>query len=238
MEALRASPVPAIRSTSRRCWAASPTTADCSKRCAQTGSPAIDAGDDTAAPTTDERGYARVGTTDIGAFEFDGTAPVSNHAPTFTSTNPTAATSGTAFNYSITTNDVDGDTLIITAPTDPSWLTLTDNGDGTATLSGTPTNSNSGNNSVVLRVSDGTTTTDQSFTLDVSATNHAPAFTSTGPTSAIASTAFTYHITTSDSDNDAVTITAPTKPPWLTFHDNGDGTASLSGTPATDNDRE
>jgi hypothetical protein len=33
------------------------------------GSAAIDAGDDSAAPTTDQRGLSRVGTSDIGAFE-------------------------------------------------------------------------------------------------------------------------------------------------------------------------
>jgi CSLREA domain-containing protein len=42
------------------------------------GSPAIDAGDDTLAPSGDQRGYARSGPSDIGAFEFNGAAvPVS-----------------------------------------------------------------------------------------------------------------------------------------------------------------
>jgi hypothetical protein len=36
------------------------------------GSPAIDAGDDGAAPTTDQRHASRVGRSDIGAFEFNG----------------------------------------------------------------------------------------------------------------------------------------------------------------------
>ena len=38
------------------------------------GSPAINAGDSTNAPATDQRGFARVGTPDIGAFEFGGKA--------------------------------------------------------------------------------------------------------------------------------------------------------------------
>jgi CSLREA domain-containing protein len=37
------------------------------------GSPAIDAGNDANAPTGDQRNYVRVGTSDIGAFEFGGT---------------------------------------------------------------------------------------------------------------------------------------------------------------------
>jgi predicted outer membrane repeat protein len=39
-------------------------------------SPARDAGDDTLAPRSDQRGYNRNGTSDIGAFEFGGTIPV------------------------------------------------------------------------------------------------------------------------------------------------------------------
>ena len=39
-------------------------------------------------------------------------------------------------------------------------------------------------------------------------------------------------ITTSDDNQDAITITASSKPAWLTVNDQGDGTATLSGTPA------
>ncbi len=39
-------------------------------------SAAIDAGDDALAPETDQRGYARNGSSDIGAFEVDGIAPI------------------------------------------------------------------------------------------------------------------------------------------------------------------
>jgi len=40
------------------------------------GSPALNAGNDATAPATDQRGYARNGMSDIGAFEFNGTPPV------------------------------------------------------------------------------------------------------------------------------------------------------------------
>jgi len=61
-----------------------------------------------------------------------------NDVPLFTSTAPVGATQDTAYGYSVTASDVDaGNSLTITAPTKPAWLSLTDNGDGTATLSGT-----------------------------------------------------------------------------------------------------
>ena len=46
---------------------------------------------------------------------------------------------GTPYSHTVQTADVDGDVLTIVAGTLPSWMTFVDNGDGTATLSGTPT---------------------------------------------------------------------------------------------------
>lgn len=46
-----------------------------------TGSPAINAGNTAIAPTLDQRGYERSGLSDIGAFEFGGTAPAPTPLP-------------------------------------------------------------------------------------------------------------------------------------------------------------
>ena len=66
------------------------------------GSPAINAGTATNAPATDQRGYARAGTPDIGAFEFGGAGP--SAADTQSPTIPTnlAATSKTATSVNLT----------------------------------------------------------------------------------------------------------------------------------------
>jgi hypothetical protein len=94
-----------------------------------------------------------------------------NDAPAFTSTPVITATEDAAYRYDVTATDVDNALadLTITAPTLPGWLTLTDNGDGTATLTGTPTPTDIGDHPVVLQVSDGTATTTQPFTITVSA---------------------------------------------------------------------
>ena len=76
-----------------------------------------------------------------------------NDAPTFTSNALTTAMATTSYAYAITTDDPDPtDTLSITPITLPDWLTLTDNNNGTATLSGTPTVAEIGNHEVTLRV--------------------------------------------------------------------------------------
>ncbi|MGF1676745.1 MAG: Ig-like domain-containing protein, partial [Rivularia sp. (in: cyanobacteria)] len=68
-----------------------------------------------------------------------------NEAPTFNSTPEYTGETGTEYTYNINTIDPDaGDSRIISANNLPDWLTLTDNGDGSATLSGTPTNTADG----------------------------------------------------------------------------------------------
>ena len=151
--------------------------------------------------------------------------------PTFTSTAITNATTGVYYNYSITTLDLDGDPLTITATGVPTWLTFTDFHDGTASLTGNATSADAGTSNIVLTVSDPQSHTDQSFTLTTKLPNHAPAFGSSGPVSGTVDQAYIYHIATSDADGDARTITAVSKPGWLTLTDNHDGTATLSGTP-------
>jgi len=111
------------------------------------------------------------GLTDTQAFTV--TVANVNDAPAFTSTPVTTATQDTPYTYAITTTDPDlphGDALTITAPTLPAWLTLTDHGDGTATLSGTPGSADVGDHPVVLRVTDrGGLFAGQSFTITVRA---------------------------------------------------------------------
>jgi len=159
-----------------------------------------------------------------------------NQSPSFTSTPVTAATQDVAYTYDVTATDPDaGDTLTITASTLPAWLTLTDNGDGTATLTGTPTNAEVGAHPVSLLVTDSGNSTDtQSFTITVANVNDAPSFTSTPVTTATQDVAYTYDVTATDPDTGTtLTITASGLPAWLTLTDNGNGTAKLSGTPAS-----
>jgi len=116
----------------------------------------------------------RIRTTDDGAgnltYEEIFTITVNdlNEAPEFTSIPITSAIENMMYSYSISTSDPDvGDVLVITSPVLPSWLNLTDNGDGTAILSGTPSSLETGNHDVVLNVSDGSDNAQQPFTITV-----------------------------------------------------------------------
>jgi hypothetical protein len=169
------------------------------------------------------------GTEDSEAFDL----AVAVGAPFFTSTPIEEATEEVAYTYDVTAMDPDGGAVTIAATLLPAWLTLTDNGNGTATLTGTPTQDDVGDHSVSLEVSDGGAVPGvQDFVIAVAGVNDAPSFTSSPVTDATEGTAYTYDVETSDPDgSDTLIITAPTLPAWLQLADNGDGTAALTGTP-------
>ena len=78
-----------------------------------------------------------------------------NDAPSFTSTPVLVGAQGAPYVYQVTTTDTDvGDTRAITATQIAGWLALTDHGNGTATLSGTPGSLDVGGNTIKLRVID------------------------------------------------------------------------------------
>jgi hypothetical protein len=93
-----------------------------------------------------------------------------NHSPKFTSVPDTLATTGEIYNYEIIVADPDPfDTISITAESIPEWLSFVDNGNGSATLSGTP--DQAGNFEVVLKASDGLSDTIQEFIIDAITVN-------------------------------------------------------------------
>jgi hypothetical protein len=104
--------------------------------------------------------------------EFSITVNNVNNPPSFTSVPPLNAVEGQEYQYAITATDPDSDTLTITAPILPDWLMLTDAGDGTATLSGTPGSGDEGISLVKLDVSDNAGYSEiQTFEISVAAAN-------------------------------------------------------------------
>ncbi|MBI4648721.1 MAG: S8 family serine peptidase [Bacteroidia bacterium] len=150
-------------------------------------------------------------------------------APVFTSSPDTIAIYGELYNYSITASDDDDDTVTFTSASLPAWLTLTDNGDNTAFLSGTPVVSDI-SYYLTLTIDDGMfPVVNQQFTLHV---DIPPVFTSIPDTIAMIDELYAYNITATDGDNDSLQFSASVVPLWLTFTDNNDNTALLTGTPS------
>ena len=203
----------------------------------------------TGTPTNDHVGSWNVvitATDAAGATATDSftvTVANTNDAPTITSTAGTTVDEDSAYSYSITTADVDaGDTMALTFTcatcddgTGSSFLSLTDNGDGTGTLSGTPVNEDVGSHSITVTATDGAgATATETFTLVVADTNDAPTITSTHLETVDEDSLYSYTITASDPDGNEQAVysyDAAANPSWLSFTDNGDGTATLTGTP-------
>jgi hypothetical protein len=95
-----------------------------------------------------------------------GVTPV-NDPPTFATEAPTAVQAGEEYLYEVKATDVDGDALSLSAPQVPNWLALTDTGDGTAHLQGTPTSSQVGTHEVKIEATDQQTSTTQAFSVEV-----------------------------------------------------------------------
>ena len=126
-------------------------------------------GSDTLAINVNDQGASGTGGAQTASELLALTINPVNAIPVFTSTAPVAASEDASYTYNVTTSDNDDeDTLSITATRLPDWLVLTDQGDGTAILSGIPTNTDVGENAVELLVTDaaGTSST-QRFSITV-----------------------------------------------------------------------
>ncbi|HST47479.1 beta strand repeat-containing protein [Jatrophihabitans sp.] len=154
-----------------------------------------------------------------------------NSAPSITSADHTTFAVGSAGSFTVTTNPgVPAATTLTETGSLPSGVSFTDNGDGTATLAGTPATGTGGSYALSIKAQNSTGFTTQSFTLTV---NEKASFTSADHTTFVVGTAGSFTVTTVAGFPVATTITETgSLPSGVSFTDNGDGTATLAGTPA------
>jgi hypothetical protein len=151
-----------------------------------------------------------------------------NHAPTFISDPVTSISVGDTYEYTILAEDIDKDTLSYMVPQLPPWLGFHAEA---LLLSGVPDNGDKGNHEVTVRVYDGTTTSEQHFTIVVRDANSPPSFVSTPVTNISAGEFYVYTAEAMDADNDALSFSASKLPGWLTFDVNS---RNLYGIPTND----
>jgi uncharacterized repeat protein (TIGR01451 family) len=110
----------------------------------------------------------------------------------------------------------------------PNGVTFKTGSNGTATLSGTPATGSGGLYNLTIAASDASGATTQPFTLTV---DQAPAITSAASAIFTVGNAGKFTVTTTGYPTAALSETG--LPAGFLFSDNGNGTATLSGTPAT-----
>jgi uncharacterized delta-60 repeat protein len=159
------------------------------------------------------------------------TAAATGQAPAFNSGAAATFTVGTAGSFTITTTGSPAATLTQSG-TLPGGVTFTNNGNGTATLSGTPAAGTGGTYTLTLTASNGIApNSTQTFTLTVNSSGQAPAFTSANTATFTVGAAGTFTVTTTGNPVSSLTESGAL-PSGVTFTDNGTGSASLRGTPA------
>ncbi len=114
-------------------------------------------------------------------------------APTITSPASATATAGTSFTFGVTTSGTTTPTLTETGAL-PTGLGFVDNGDGTATMSGTPAATSGGVYDLTITAKNSGGTTKQNFVLTV---DQAPVFTSPASATATIGTVFSFKVKTS-----------------------------------------
>ena len=149
--------------------------------------------------------------------------------PSITSANSTTFTVGVAGTFTVTATGAPTPSLSEIGAM-PGGVAFKDNGNGTATLSGTPAAGSAGSYSFTITAQNGAgTNATQGFTLTV---NQAPAITSANNTTFGVGTVGTFAVTATGVPSPTLTESG-TLPTGIMFMDKGNGSAILSGTPAT-----
>ena len=151
--------------------------------------------------------------------------------PAFT-TNPASATFTVGMaGHPVTVTTAPGlptKTILSISPKLPGGLTFLDHGNGTATISGTPSAGTGGQSSYTITASNGPgSAVTQSFTLTI---DQKTAFTSAASYAFVAGQPGSYAVTTTGFPTASLSATNGL-PTWAHFTDNGNGTGLLTGTP-------
>ena len=164
---------------------------------------------------------------------------VVNPPPAITSVNNVTFEVGTFGTFTVRTSPLVPSATVSYTGTLPAGISFVPNGDGTATISGTAAAASEGDYPIDITASNGTLPDAmQTFTItvqDAPLVPEAPAITSAATGSFMVGTAGTFTITATGTPTPSFTLTGA-QPSWLSFVDNTDGTATLSGTPDADSD--
>jgi hypothetical protein len=161
-----------------------------------------------------------------GADKSDGLFGINNNPPTITTTSLPSATENQPYNEIV--NDLDGDNVTLSASNLPSWASFTDNGNGTATISGTAsydyvnhqTHGTQRTDNITITCSDGQAQDEKTLPLVTDDVNRPPHFTTQPPSQTVYQRGDVYYYDADgfDPDGDTPMFDATNIPPGVTFN--------------------
>jgi hypothetical protein len=158
-----------------------------------------------------------------------GTPSPTNVPPAISGVPQTFVLVGSAYSFTASASDPDGDSLTFSIANRPSWASFSNAG----RLSGTPSASHAGTyNNILISVTDGQSVASlPSFSIVVGTqgTNSPPTISGTPTTSITQGQSYSFTPTANDGDGDALTFSISGRPSWASFDTT---TGRLSGTPA------
>lgn len=172
-------------------------------------------------------------TASLPAFTITVSAPVTDAPPTINGNPATSVIAGSAYSFTPSASDPEGNALTFSIKNQPSWASFNS---ATGQLSGTPVAANIGSYpNILISVSDGTLTASlAAFTITVSQppTDGPPTINGNPATSVDAGSTYSFTPSASDPAGNALTFSIQNQPSWANFDF---GTGRLSGTPASVN---
>ncbi|MDI1302234.1 MAG: putative Ig domain-containing protein [bacterium] len=153
------------------------------------------------------------------------TVSANNDAPVISTTAVTTLLEDTAYVYDVNASDPEGQTLTYSLTTKPAGMTINA---GTGVINWMPPQDSNAAVNVVVAVSDGTNTVNQSFTISITPVNDAPVIVSTPVTTLTEDTAYSYDVNATDVDGDTLTYGFSQRPSGMTINSS---TGVISWTP-------
>jgi len=160
-------------------------------------------------------------------------AEAGNQAPVLAAIGAKSTTENVLLAFATSATDIDGTIPALTSSALPTGATYTDNGNGTASFSWTPSFVQAGLYSVTFYASDGVAIDSEVVAITVAeAGNQAPVLAAIGAKNTTENILLAFAVSASDLDGTIPALTSSALPSGAIYTDNGNGTASFSWTPS------
>ncbi|MCJ7457550.1 MAG: cadherin-like domain-containing protein, partial [candidate division Zixibacteria bacterium] len=156
-----------------------------------------------------------------------------NLVPVLDSIGPRSVNEGANLTFRVHATDADGDVIALTATNAPTNSSFADSGNSAGSFTFNPSYAQSGTYNVTFKATDPSLAVDSEVVaITVNNVNLVPVLDSIGPRSVNEGANLTFRVHATDTDGDAITLTATSLPTNSSFADSGNGAGSFTFNPS------